>query len=147
MPESGPPPAADLLLFRSMRTDPHGLPLVAPSARGLGARTDREPDAFHRDIERDPTTGLVGPGTGGLSVAPGHPGHLPRHRRPSALGGEGDDPVFAIPVLALGPDLTYRPDPAHPTRHGFIEPSRSMPLDEYQAALAATRAGWVVYDR
>ncbi len=145
MPRPAAPATTDDLLFRSMRPAADGRPLVAPSARGLGVRSDQVSGVFHYDLALDPVSGLVLPGTGGLSVAPADPARLPRHRRPPSLGGAGGDPVFAIARLALGPDLAYRPDPERPTRHGFIEPARPMSLDEFQAALAATRPRWVVY--
>jgi hypothetical protein len=45
-------------------------------------------------------------------------------------------------AFANGPvtdDLVLRARSAH----GALEPAREMPLDAYQAALAATRDGWV----
>jgi hypothetical protein len=41
----------------------------------------------------------------------------------------------------LGPDLQYRPEAAR-AGHGFVEPSRSMTLAEYQRALAQTQQCW-----
>ena len=72
-------------LFRGMREDVDGRPLVVESARGLGARNpiDIEPD-------RDES---VRPGAGGMSVSPGSPANLPRHRRPPSWGGTGLDDV------------------------------------------------------
>lgn len=133
------------LLFRSMRAAADGLPAIGPLARNLGVRTDQDPRQRYFDIHVDPGTGLVEPGTGGLSVSPDRPDNLPHHRLPLALGGGGDDPVFAIQQGALGPDLDYRPDPRRPTVHGFIEPSRLMDISEYQSALAETRDRWVRY--
>jgi hypothetical protein len=42
---------------------------------------------------------------------------------------------------ALSDDLFLRPDTAV---HGTIEPSREMPLNGFQSALAATRDLWVI---
>jgi hypothetical protein len=44
----------------------------------------------------------------------------------------------------LGHDLIFRPDEANPMHHGFIEPSHEMSLEEYRAALEATRDRWVI---
>src|SRR6266849_6521093 len=72
------------ILYRSMRDDPAGGPLVGPTARTLGVRP-------HVDIPV--LVGQVRPNTGGMSVAPDHPGTLHPLRRPPAQGGSGKDPV------------------------------------------------------
>lgn len=118
-----------------MREAGDGAPLPGPSSRGLGARPSV-------DVPAQVSTDVVLPGQGGVSVSPFDPGNLPAHRRPRGLGGRGDDPVWSIDAGDLGPDLDYRPDPDDPSRHGFIEPSRPMTLQEYQDALAATRQRW-----
>jgi len=51
----------------------------------------------------------------------------------------GEGPFVDGPVA---PGLRLRVDPRS-SRHGFIEPDREMTLDDYQAALAATRDLWV----
>lgn len=132
------PMDGDEWLFRSMRVEGDGLPMVGPTARTLGARitgstVDIAPDA----------TGLVHPNTGGMSVAPDDPMNLPEHRRPTECGGVGTDPLFRIRRDSLGPDLQYRVDPTNPAKHGFIEPARAMTVSEYQQALAATRSEWI----
>ena len=125
-----------LPLYRSMRVAEDGLPEVAPTARTLGARPGTDADIVV-DAE-----GNVHPGTGGMSVSPNDPMNLPSHRRPPDLGGTGKDPVWCISSCNLGPDLQYRPDPKDPLGHGFVEPSRTMTLAEYQRALAETRTRW-----
>lgn len=120
-----------------MKEAPDGLPDVGPSARTLGARPEN-------DIRMNPAR-IVLPGTGGISVTPGDPHALPRHRLPTALGGTGKDPLWWIGAEGLGMELTYRPDPAQPTRHGFIEPAREMTFNQYQQALADTRRIWRRY--
>jgi hypothetical protein len=123
------------VVYRSMKPGPGGLPLPGPSARELGVRPGK-------DIPVRPT-GLVSPETGGMSVSPGSPTNLPLHRRPPAFGGTGKDPVFAIDADDLGAHgLHYRPDPENPVRHGFVEPSREMSLEEYQGAIRSTAASW-----
>src|SRR5690349_14558695 len=105
-------------------------PLVAPSVLGLGVRLPPEP---HADITIA-ADGTVGPGTGGLSVAPAWrrlPVHrIPRRLRdkfPRAAGKDeaflwrmGDGPFTAGP-FADGP--LFRPDPGAPGRHGLVEPA------------------------
>jgi hypothetical protein len=120
--------------YRGMRAAPDSLPETGASARTLGARpgTDIPIDAI----------GDVSPRTGGMSVAPHTPRNLPPHRRPPEFGGSGRDPVFGIDTENLGQDLAYRPDPANPGGHGFIEPSRPMSQDDYQTALHGTRPLW-----
>ena len=120
-------------LFRSMR-DGGGAPEVGPGARTLGARPGT-------DIPVD-SAGMVHPSTGGVSVSPGSPTNLPEFRRPPEFGGTGKDPVWTINERDLPDGLTYRPDPANPTGHGFLEPSRSMSLSDYQQLLEVTRPGW-----
>lgn len=127
------------MLFRSMKEAHDGLPVVAPTARTLGARV-------FVDIPID-QNGIVGPKTGGLSVAPNDPKKLPRHRRPPSLFGRGKDPVWSIQSNYLGPKLTYRAEPNNPTSHGFIEPAYRMTFDEYQDALAKTRSFWLLITR
>ena len=126
-------PRCDGYLYRSMTPAPDGLPQVAPTARGLGAR----PMA---DIPVD-GNGVVLPQTGGMSVSPGI-GGLPPHRRPPQYGGTGKDPVYCTCISDLPPSLGYRPDPANPTGHGFVEPSTPMSLDQYQRSLGGTRSKW-----
>jgi hypothetical protein len=128
-------------LFRGMKEEAVGLPAVGPSGRMLGVRPG---DAPTPDVLAIDPTDLVQPGQGGMSVAPGDPRHLQRHRRPPSLGGTGQDPVWWIEDNDLGPDLIFRQDRA---THGLIEASRPMSLQELQDALAATRPRWRLYCR
>ena len=121
-------------LYRSMRAGNDGLPITGPSARTLGVRPEV-------DIPVD-AHGSVQPGSGGMSVSPDSPMNLPSHRRPANMGGTGKDPVWCIRACDLGPDLTYRPDPKHPSGHGFVEPARPMSFVDYQRALEGTRGSW-----
>src|SRR5438132_2726767 len=104
--------------FRSMKEDANGLPAIGAGGRMLGVRpgTSTSPDV----LAVKPTD-LVSPGDGGMSVAPDDPAGLPRHRRPTSLGGIGRDPVWYIEKDDLAPDLEFRQDSAV---HGVIEPSR-----------------------
>lgn len=115
-----------------------GLPAPGATARTLGARPGI-------DIVVD-KSGMVRPGTGGVSVSPGDPRNLPRHRRPPEFGGLGRDPVWRIRTSDLGPELAYEPDPRNPSGHGFVEPAYDMPYEAFQAALEATRDRWELVD-
>ena len=84
----------------------------------------------------------VAPGWG-LSVAMDDPCGLPKHRKPQALGGEGRDPVFSLPVGAVGNVMNVNED--RPP-HALIEPAIRCSLEEYEVALTGTRPAWKVYD-
>ena len=121
-------------LYRSMNEARDGKPEVGRSARTLGVRPGI-------DILVGPDCTVVGR-AGGMSVAPESRVNLPRHRLPPEDGGTGKDPVWEIGTADLGADLTYREDPLQPGVHGFVEPSRTMTLEDYDRALAATREAW-----
>ena len=118
------------ILYRAMREDPGGGPMVAPTARTLGVRPN---------IDIPVSVGKVSPNNGGMSVAPDRPENLHPLRRPAALGGSGKDPVWYIDSAALGPDLLFRQDS---TTHGLIEPARSMTIGELQKALEVSKPFW-----
>jgi hypothetical protein len=135
-------------IFRSMKKDADGHPLVGRSAAALGVRVppDKKPD-----IVPD-ASGVVHPGTGGMSVAPSL-ADLPyfmvpvrlQNLVPNAFGRNdrfvwrwGDGPFTAAP---MADDLQLVPN--SPT-HAVVEPNRAMLLPQFEAALAATRADWIV---
>ncbi|MGH9892176.1 MAG: hypothetical protein ACREA0_09385 [bacterium] len=121
-------------VFRAMRADLDGQPRVGRSARGLGVRiTGRFADL---PVGAD---GSVQPGTGGMSVAVGEARHLPKHRRPRSLGGEGRDPIFSLHMAELADGLAVRVDR---DPHALIEPALRCPLPDYEQALASTRPSW-----
>lgn len=119
-------------IYRAMKADPDGHPLVVDTASGLGVR----------DWEIDQDEGTAIPETGGMSVAPDSPLILPRSFRPKELRGLGRNPVWELDVDDLGDALVYRPDPDDSARHGFVEPSRPMDMQEFRHALAETRLLW-----
>ena len=121
-------------LYRAMKESAGGFPEIGASARTLGVRPGVDVPAWNAGDSLQPRQG-------GLSVSPDDPMNLPYFRRPPALQGVGKDPVWSIADLELGPDLIYRPDPAQ-AGHGFVEPARSMTLNEYQDALAQTQGRW-----
>ncbi len=80
-------------------------------------------------------------------MSPGSMWNLPNHRRPRSMGrgstGPAGDRVFAVEGACVdAPPLATRPDPARPEKHAFVEPSEPIPLDGFEAALAATRPHW-----
>lgn len=128
------------LLYREMDVDGDGLPLVGPTNSTLGVRTrgrlcDIEPDEDGR-VKPQPMTAR----RGGMSVAPRTPMNLSELHRPPELGGEGSYPVWCISKHALNPEtLMYQETSG---THGRLAPAKEMPLQEYEAALAATRMAW-----
>lgn len=96
------------------------------------------------DIRPD-SMGQVMPGHGGMSVVPESPRFLPLHFRPESLGGVGRVPVFSIEQTGLGQALVFRPDRRKPERHGYVEPSVAMTVENYQLALCLTAPLWKEY--
>ena len=119
-----------IILYRAMREDPAGGPMVGPTARSLGVRPN---------VDIPVIAGQVRPTTGGMSVAPDRPENLHPLRRPPAYGGSGKDPVWYIGIDLLGSDLQFRQDSA---THGLIEPARAMLIDDLEKALEATKSYW-----
>jgi hypothetical protein len=70
------------------------------------------------------------------------PTGMPEFRRPPSFGGSGKNlNMYGMDRNNLGPHLQYSPDPTNPG-HGFVEPSREMPFDEYQGHLHGTAGSW-----
>lgn len=128
-------------LYRSMVEADDGMPVVGRSGRKLGIRPG---DAATFDVTAVNDSDLVLPGGGGMSVAPGDPMLLLKHRRPPSLGGTGCDPVWYIERDDLGAELSFRQDRRS---HGVIEPARQMTLKELEEALAQTRSEWKLHCR
>jgi RHS repeat-associated protein len=128
-------PGCSSTLYRSMSSEGE-VPKVAASARGLGARPGT-------DIPLD-SGGIVHPNTGGMSVSPHSPHNLPEFRRPPEFNGTGKDPVWSMESNDLPDGLQYRPDPAKPATHGFIEPAHPMAVDQYQSLIAQTQGQWTL---
>jgi hypothetical protein len=121
---------AGRIVYRAMREDVAGGPIVGPTARTLGVRPD---------VDIPVIAGFVHPNTGGMSVAPDRPENLHPLRRPRVYGGSGKDPVWWIATDQLGGDLQYRQN--SPT-HGLIEPVRAMALGDFQKAIENTKRAW-----
>ena len=102
------------MFFRSMTPDSDGLPKVAASARGLGARPE--------DLVPD-EKGVAHPSKDGMSVAPDDWRNLPAHRRPRTFGhgssGKPEDRVYLIVQSRLNvKGLDVRVDKP---KHGLVE--------------------------
>ena len=131
-------------VYRSMKKDMDGFPLVESSASGLGVRVGS-------DIELD-GNGNVQLNGGGMSVAPGWR-DLPLHRIPKRLmnlvpGAIGSNNTFCF-TTGEGPfiegDFTrgLRLLPDKPN-HANLVPANSVPLNQFESDLAATREEWIV---
>jgi hypothetical protein len=139
------------LIFRSMLRDGNK-PLVGMETNMLGVRVHPH---SRLDIPVNPD-GSVSAATGkGMSVAPSIEAlakkpflvsNRLRARFPHARGvadlvtwkmGEG-----AFEAGAVAPGLTLCPDGKPNPTHGVVEPDSRMPVDDYQAALAATKDLW-----
>jgi hypothetical protein len=121
-------------LFRAMKKNGDGFPLVGPSSRTLGVRSDGP--CCDLPIAAD---GSVSPETGGMSVALDKAENLPKHRLPKSQGGNGRDAVFRLFSTTLAPTLAVRSD-RYP--HALVEPSARCLLSQYESDLAATRQHW-----
>jgi hypothetical protein len=128
-------------LFRTMREDTDGMPILGMGSRTLGIRPG---NMLTPDVDAVNPTDIVVPGDGGVSVTPDDPANLPYPRRPMSLGGKGRDPVWYIEADDLTPTLQSIPDSPI---HGAIEVSGPMSLQEFQDAVAATRSKWRIHCR
>lgn len=119
----------------------NGIPKLGGSPKKLGIRLPPNPKP---DIQPD-VNGYVHPPTTanpeGMSCAPKIQ-DLPAHRRPVPWNGTeltASFKVWEIEESDLGPDLiAFRGSRNHIT----IGPARKMTVQEFQAALAATRSKW-----
>ena len=144
---SGPTPPPPKV-YRAMKSDPNdNLPVVGTnSSSELGARAGI-------DITVDPE-GHVVLNQSGMSVAPGwrdldfH--RIPRRLRPLVPGAAGSNKTacyslgtgpFQRGAVAMGLELIPDKGP-FPVVHGVLAPVEVVPLVDYQADLASTRASW-----
>lgn len=135
-------------VFRSMRKDEDGFPVVDRSTSGLGVRVPgMNPPAGKEDVSVDGAGNVLANGEG-MSVNPTwrdiHPHYLPRRLKGSASNNRfcfriGTGP-FVQGAFAAGLELI--PDAGAP--HGVVAPEQDMPLADYEAHLANTRTQWVV---
>lgn len=123
-----PPLPTNRVVFRAMAAV-GGAPADGPTDLGVRVPYDIAPD----------DRGEVHPETGGMSVSPDSPDHLPRHCKPLFLGGTGRKPIWSIETIVLGGPLRCRLDRA---THALVEPRTAMPVDHYIDALRDTRPSW-----
>ena len=133
-------------------------PRVGRGGNLLGVRV---PPDGRPDIAPD-QGGFVEPNQGGMSVSPS-PERLPPHRIPRRLSqrypdrfpdARGPEGLFCwslgegspFEAGSIGDRLVLRPDPNAPNRHGFVEPSERMTLQNYETALGETRDHWVRWE-
>lgn len=121
-------------MFRAMKENVDGHPVVGRSGRTLGVRIEGP----IRDISVA-EDGTVAPATGGMSVALDQAQNLPKPRLPKSLGGEGRDPVFRMFADTLPATLVVRPD-RYP--HGCVEPSIRCTLPQFESDLTSTLHRW-----
>ena len=136
-------------IYRTMKQDDEGKPVVDASGRGLGVRGIPVNNVVDVDLDEE---GNVILNDKGMSVAPAWrdlPPHLVpkglRSKFPDARGSPhlrcftmGEGPFQDGPV-AEGLDLK-RDTP----KHGLIVPRASVLLDQFQTDLASTRDHWVI---
>jgi len=82
---------------------------------------------------------------GGLSVVPDDPIHLPPWRRPTWVNGGTNKkiPLWKIVDEMLPSTVAYRETfESREYRHGLIEPSESVLIDQFQESLASTATAW-----
>lgn len=131
-------------VYRLMRKDEDGLPVVEESARGLGVRPGV-------DVDID-AGGAVLANSKGMSVNPNwrsmNPNFIPKRLKDLHYGARGSnnahcfrsgEGLFQAGEFADG--LVLIPDSE---RHGVIAPEATTPLAAYEAALAATRPDWII---
>ena len=126
-------------LVRIMKRAEDGLPLVAASSNALGVRPSI-------DIDVDPQGNAIS-NDKGMSVYSSWRDISPR-RIPKRLGGQGPNStcvfVFGLGTFqqaVIADNLEFLPD--SPT-HGVVRPVNTVPIAQYEAALAATRDDWQV---
>jgi hypothetical protein len=125
-------------LYRTMRADADGFPLVGREFSMLGVRIAGGPP----DI-RVLDDGTVKPESGGMSVFI-NPRKMPKSLRPRTLSdkpGESPYPCFSIEESSLAQGLTFRKDKEF---HGLIEPRTQCKLEDYEAEILTTRMKWKV---
>ncbi len=134
-------------IFRAMLRE-EDKPRIGRSPNMLGVRV---PPAVHSDVSLG-SSGNALPGNKGMSVAPNWrtlPAHrLPRRLRNFVPRASGPDIMscwrlaeFPFVDGPLTPELHLRIDSA---THGQIAPSVSMPLEQFEDALARTRDFWII---
>ncbi len=123
------------MLYRSMKADSDGLPIIASKRWGLGVRTSGEDtDVF---VASD---GTVGPLDGGMSVAKDWR-DIYRAFIPRELRGTNDRyTMFRLREQDLPAGLAVRQ--RGKKTHYQVEAARRMPITRYRELLAETQDLW-----
>ncbi len=127
-------------VFRVMRMELDGLPMVSQTSLGVRPGVD---------VDLDAQSNVLANGKG-MSVAPNwrdiNVNRIPKRLRPIAPGAGGSNSTFcfrtgdgAFVQGAFANGLTLEPDSA---THGNVAPAQVVPLTTYEADLAATRPDW-----
>lgn len=131
-------------VYRIMRKDEDGFPVVARSASALGIRVGT-------DIDVDENQNAI-VNYKGMSVSP-HWRDVKTIRIPKRLGGRGSNNTHcfragegAFECSPFSDGLELYPDPPQDgkVRHGSLRPARTTALSEYEDDLAKTRMMWQV---
>lgn len=128
------------LVYRIMKKDADGLPIV--DSRGLGVRRGT-------DIDLDGQNNVILNGKG-MSVAPAWRDinvlRIPKRLRAKVPGANGSNNAYCFRFGsgpfhqgAFAPGLLLLPD--SPT-HGNVAPETIVPISSYENAIGATRPGW-----
>ncbi|MCE9567599.1 MAG: hypothetical protein K8U57_36830 [Planctomycetes bacterium] len=118
-------------LYRLMKADADGKPLVGDGSMMLGVRpTDPTQPKKRADVPAVIGTDVVHPGGGGLSC----------YTDPSAIKIQSDKLIlWSIDTDELPSEFTEKPAGVP---HYHIEPSRDITLDDLQELVADTRDLW-----
>jgi hypothetical protein len=126
-------------VFRAMKREDDGLPRVANSATGLGARDPKDADVVNGIVQVGDKGMSVNPSVGDIPLE-----FLPPRIDPAGWGANsnrmfryGEGPfvqALLTPALELLPD---GPD------HGVVRPVAVVTLAQYRQDIVATRNGWV----
>jgi hypothetical protein len=132
------------LVFRAMKIDDDGLPMIEQSASGLGVRPGI-------DIDLDARSNVIANGKG-MSASPTWRVipimRIPKRLRTIVPGARGSNSTFCFKTgdgpfhqgpFAAGLELV----PDSP-KHGNIAPAQLVPLVQYEGDLAATRSRWQI---
>jgi hypothetical protein len=118
-------------LYRLMKADSDGKPLVGSGSMMLGVRpTDPAQPNKRADVPAVAGTDVIHPGDGGLSC----------YSDPDAIKIQSNRlELWSIEVSDLPPELSPQ-DAGDP--HYHVEPKRDVTLDQLQRLLADTRDRW-----
>ena len=131
-------------IYRSMKEDADGKPVIESTNKGLGARI-----SIDVDIDQDGKVILNGKG---MSVAPTWrdlpPFRLSKRLRDKLPDARGAPDIRCF-TMGNGPfqdgaltgDLDLKQDDP---KHGVVVPRTPIPIAEYQSNLASTRDLWMV---